>query len=208
MTTEKHITTADIAGMERFYRQALFNMLSGFKSAHLIGTISPEGATNLAIFNSVLHIGANPPYMGFILRPTSVERHTYNNLKANRQFTINHVHQDFIQPAHQTSAKYPAEVSEFEVCGFTPQYTNHLRAPYVQESRIKIGLEYVEESLIQVNSTLLIVGKIVEILLPEAILTPDGHLRLDEAGSVAVAGLDTYYAARQVAQLDYARPGQ
>ena len=47
--------------MEDRKRIALINSLSGFKSLNLIGTINNQGQTNLAIFNSVVHIGANPP---------------------------------------------------------------------------------------------------------------------------------------------------
>lgn len=205
---EKRFTYDDIMGMERFYRAAFINTVSGFKSANLIGTINAEGLPNLAIFNSVVHIGANPPYLGFILRPTTVERHTYDNLKANGHYTINHVHQDFVREAHQTSAKYPAEVSEFTACGFTPQFTKTLKAPYVQESLIKIGMEYVEEHLIGLNGTILVIGKIMEILLPEAFVLDTGHVELAKAQSIAVAGLDSYYKAELLTRLAYARPNE
>ncbi len=204
--TEKRISFGEIMGMERYYRQAFINTISGLKSASLIGTINATGQTNLAIFNSVVHIGANPPYLGFVLRPASVERHTYDNIRTIGQYTINHVHQDFVKQAHQTSAKYPADVSEFDACGFTPQYTEALRAPYVVESLFKIGMEFVEELPVQANGTLFIVGKIVEILLPDSALLDDGHINLDEWGVAAVSGLDTYYAVKKIARLAYAKP--
>ncbi len=205
---EKRISLEEIMGMERFYRQAFINTISGFKSANLIGTINNEGVTNLAIFNSVIHIGANPPYLGLILRPASVERHTYDNIKTTRHYSINHVHHDFVKEAHQTSAKYPADVSEFEACGFTPMYSNTLRTPYVQESSVKIGMEFLEEYPIQLNGTILIIGKIMEIILSESVLLESGHINLDDAGSVAVGGLDTYYSTELLSRLSYARPGE
>lgn len=205
---EKNWTYEDIMHLDRFQRAAFINTVSGFKSANLIGTVSPEGVTNLAIFNSVIHIGANPPYLGFILRPTTVERHTYDNIKANGQYTINHVHQNFVNQAHQTSAKYPAAVSEFDACGFTPQYTAAVRAPYVQESLIKIGMEYVEEYPIELNGTLLVIGKIVEVLLPEDAMLETGHVELAKAKSTAVAGLDSYYQPELLTRLSFARPGE
>ncbi len=205
---EKRFTYDDIMGMERFYRTAFINTVSGFKSANLIGTINAKGVPNLAIFNSVVHIGANPPYLGFILRPATVERHTYENLKANGHYTINHVHQDFVRQAHQTSAKYPAEISEFEACGFTPHYTETLRAPYVQESLVKIGMEYAEEHPIALNGTILIIGKVVEILLPKDMIRESGHVELEKAQSTAVAGLDSYYRATLQTRLAHARPNE
>ncbi len=205
---ERSIRFEEIMGMERFYRQALINTISGFRGAHLIGTINPAGQTNLAIFNSVTHIGANPPYLGFILRPTSVERHTYDNIISTGAYTINHVHLDMIPSAHQTSAKYPADVSEFDACRFTPQFSDALSAPYVAESRIKIGMQFVEVLPISLNDTSLIIGRIVEILLPPPALLPTGHINLDEWGSAAVSGLDTYYRTERIARFAYARPNE
>jgi hypothetical protein len=53
----KIIQTADIEKMDRQYRTNLLNALSGYKGAHLVGTVDQEGHTNLALFNSVVHIG-------------------------------------------------------------------------------------------------------------------------------------------------------
>lgn len=77
----KAFTFDEIMRLPSRYRANLINKVSGFKPANLIGTKSKSGQTNLAVFNSVVHIGANPPYLGFILRPTTVERHTYENIK-------------------------------------------------------------------------------------------------------------------------------
>lgn len=49
-----------------------------------MGTVNKIGHTNLAIFNSVIHIGANPPLMGFISRPNSGERHTLENIQETK----------------------------------------------------------------------------------------------------------------------------
>jgi flavin reductase (DIM6/NTAB) family NADH-FMN oxidoreductase RutF len=97
--------------LEKPYRTNFVNSLSGFKSANLIGTISKEGKTNLAIFSSVIHVGANPPLMGFLMRPVSVERHTYNNIKETNYFTINRINKEIFKKAHQTSAKYDKDIS-------------------------------------------------------------------------------------------------
>ena len=80
------ITKEDVLKFEKLYRAAFINSITGFKSASLIGTISSKGNTNLAIFNSVIHVGANPPALGFLMRPVSVERHTYNNIKETGYF--------------------------------------------------------------------------------------------------------------------------
>ena len=120
------------------YRSQMLNSISGIKSASLIGTLSSEGQTNLAVFNSVIHLGSNPPLFGFTLRPTAVERHTYDNILAEKSFTINHIHHNMIAQAHQTAAKYDRGTSEFKAVGLTEEYLEQVKAPFVKESVIKI----------------------------------------------------------------------
>lgn len=202
----KIIQTTDIEKMDRQYRTNLFNALSGYKGAHLVGTLDKEEHTNLALFNSVVHIGANPPLLGFILRPTNVTRHTYENIKDTGYYTINHALIDHFEQAHQTSAKYPEDTSEFEAVGFTPFYGDLHPAPYVDDCLTNIGLEFVEEHTIEANQTILVVGRIIELMLPKRAIGADGHIDLAALGSVAVVGLDTYYKTEKLKRLSYARP--
>ena len=85
----KHIQLDDLNEMSKIYRLNLVNSITGYKSAHLIGSQSLDGKNNVAIFSSVIHLGSNPALIGFILRPTSVPRHTYSNIKATGIFTLN-----------------------------------------------------------------------------------------------------------------------
>jgi flavin reductase (DIM6/NTAB) family NADH-FMN oxidoreductase RutF len=71
-------------------RIATINSLSGFKSATLVGTSSPEHGDNLAVISSIVHLGANPPLMGMILRPPGDDSHTYHNLMSTKVCTFNH----------------------------------------------------------------------------------------------------------------------
>jgi len=79
----------DIQSLNKIFKINLINSCSGFKSANLLGSISEEGVSNVAVFSSVTHLGSNPPTLGFILRPTTVPRDTYKNIKDSGFFTIN-----------------------------------------------------------------------------------------------------------------------
>jgi flavin reductase (DIM6/NTAB) family NADH-FMN oxidoreductase RutF len=201
-----HINSESIEKMESRYRANLFNTISGFKSANLIGTTDNLGNTNLAVFNSVVHVGANPPFLGFILRPTTVERHTYQNIKENGYYTINHIHETFIENAHQTSAKYEKNISEFEACGFEEEYLNEFSVPYVKKSKIKLGLEFEEEHFIKANDTILVVGKVLNAYLEEKLISNDGSVDLTEAGTVAISGLYEYLKPVKLKKFGYAKP--
>lgn len=196
----------DIIELEKNFRTNFVNALSGFKSANLIGTISNHQKTNLAIFSSVIHVGANPPAMAILIRTATVERNTYSNIKENGYFTVNHIHKDFFRKAHQTSARYPRDVSEFDECGLTPEFSDTLPAPYVKESIIKIGLKCVEEHVIQFNQTVFIVGEILEVHLDKSLIQKDGYIDIEKAQTLTVSGLDSYHTTQRLTRLTYAKP--
>ena len=89
------------------------NSLSGFKSANVIGTADAQGVHNLSVVSSVVHLGSSPPKWGWCCAP-GADAHTYKNIMATGQCTFNHVGAAWFQQAHQCSARYPADVSEFE----------------------------------------------------------------------------------------------
>jgi flavin reductase (DIM6/NTAB) family NADH-FMN oxidoreductase RutF len=201
-----HLTKTDIENTNRVRRLNLINGISGVKSANLIGTRSSVTGSNLAIFSSVVHLGSDPAMLGFIVRPVSdVPRNTYENICETGYFTINHVHESFIDKAHYTSAKFDADVSEFERCGLTEEYLYDFTAPFVKESRLKIGLKRVEEIDIKSNGSKLIVGEIQELILPEDCLDDKGYVRLDRLFDVGIGGLNSYYSLRRMKTLPYAR---
>ena len=132
----------DIQTMDQRQRTRLVNSLAGYKSANLIGTRDRQGQENLAIVSSVIHLGSHPPLFGFIVRPRKSRRHTLENILDTKHFTINAVGVDFVQKAHQTSARYPKQISEFEAVGLTPYYDDAFPAPFVLESNLKMGFQF------------------------------------------------------------------
>lgn len=202
----KRYTHEDLLKLEKFFRINLINSISGYKSANLIGTKSIEGISNVAIFSSVTHLGSNPPLLGFVCRPIPDTRQTYPNLKATGFYTINHVTKEIHARAHQTSARYPSEVSEFDTCNLTEEFIDDFPAPFVKESPIKIGLSFVEEHHIKANDTLLVVGKVEKLILPKALIEATGHLDIDAAETVTIGGLDTYFETQKLGRFAYAKP--
>lgn len=201
-----HFTHQQIADLEERKRIAMINSLSGFKSLNLIGTINKEGQTNLAIFNSVMHIGANPALMGFISRPDSVERHTLENIKQTGYYTINHVNKDIFEKAHQTSARYQREQSEFDAAGLNIDYKNNFAAPFVQESNIQMGLIFKEIVSIKSNDTQLIVGEVVDLYFPGEIWEETGIIDIEKAGTITGSSLDGYHTTQLIKRMKYAKP--
>ncbi len=201
-----HFNTDDFSQMHHLYRINLINSCSGYKSANLIGTKSVNGITNLAIFSSVTHIGSNPALLGFFLRPTTVIRNTYNNIKETGVFTINHVNESILEDAHHTSAKYDSDISEFEMTNLTEQYKDSFSAPFVKDAPIQLAMTYVEEYDIKSNNTILLIGQIKDLYIKDNLLQNDGFINLSEANVAAINGLDGYTIPKLKNRFDYQRP--
>jgi flavin reductase (DIM6/NTAB) family NADH-FMN oxidoreductase RutF len=201
-----HITPQSLSEMNRIDRLNLINSLSGIKPANLIGTVNGNGTENLAIFSSVVHLGSNPALFGFILRPRGeVRRHTHENILSTEVYTINFVHTPFVKQAHFTSIKAKSNDSEFALSGLTPEYIEHFRAPFVQESTVKLGMKFLEEIPIKANGTSLIIGQVEHILIPDHVVVNGGHIDLGTLEIAGISGLNTYYSLTKIAHLPYVR---
>lgn len=183
-----------------------FSTLEGMRSPVLIGTRSAGGVDNLAVFNSLTHIGARPPLLAFVLRPLTVERHTYDNLKASGFYTVNHVTTGFLQAAHDTSAKFECGVSEFERVGLTPLDATGGAAPYVAESPVSMLLEFREEHHVSANDTVIVVGAVREIRVPTSLAEASREVDWAAQQAVVVSGLYRYYSVAFRQNLGYVRP--
>lgn len=199
-------TREDIDNLNKIFRINLINSCSGYKSANLLGSISKEGITNVAVFSSVTHLGSNPPTLGFILRPTTVPRNTYQNIKDTGVFTINHIFEDILEDAHHTSAKYPDEISEFDVTDLEIEYKENCIAPFVKGSPVQMKMRFKEEYLIKTNDVLHIIAEIEELFINDQILETDGFINLSKGKVAAINGLDAYAVAKENTRFSYQRP--
>jgi flavin reductase (DIM6/NTAB) family NADH-FMN oxidoreductase RutF len=140
-----------------------------------------------------------------IMRPHTVTRDTLSNIKQQGFYTLNHVSTEWVDKAHQTSARYAPEESEFDAVGLTPQFSESFSAPYVQESEIKMGLK-VAQHFTLLNDTEMVIGEIQELFIPESIIDDDGYANIEQAGSACISGLDSYHSTTRIAQFSYAKP--
>lgn len=199
-------TQEDIKKLNHIYKINLINSISGFKSANLIATKSNTGISNVGVFSSVIHLGSEPPLFGFILRPTTVKRDTYNNIKSTKYYTINHITDAIAVDAHHTSASYDEFTSEFDKTDLKEAYLNNFYAPFVEQSPVKLALKYVNEYPIIENGTIMIVGELIEFHVPNEIIQKDGFIDLCKANVVAINSLDGYAKVNMPKRFAYQRP--
>ena len=201
-----YLTKEQIKQTSRIKRLNIINSITGIKPANLIGSISDNGLSNLAIFSSIVHLGSNPALLGFILRPQhEVRRDTYDNIMQTKYYTINHIPSDYIKNAHYTSAKFDREDSEFERCKLTEEYLFDFDAPFVKESRVKIGLKLEEMLHIELNKCIMVIGSIHHLWVDNVAVEDDGQINLELLDDVGIGGLNSYYNLKRIAQFPYAR---
>ena len=201
-------TKEDITNLDRVARLKIINSVTGIKPANLLGTISDDGQSNLAIFSSIVHLGSNPALLGFVARPSTAEvGHTYRNIKSNGCYTINHIHPEFIEKAHFTSAKFDEDVSEFNRCDLTEEYHNNFLAPFVKESNFKMGMRFREAIDIKLNGTVMIIGEIEYLIMPDNAII-NGDINLEASNGVGISGLNSYYSLKKIGSFPYARVDQ
>jgi flavin reductase (DIM6/NTAB) family NADH-FMN oxidoreductase RutF len=201
----KSFSVEQIKLMDRFTRTHFINTLSGFKSVSLIGTINKLGQTNLAIFSNLVHIGADPALIGFVNRPMEAAPHTLANIQETEFYTVNHIHSGIFEKSHQTSAKYPEHISEFEAVGLKPLFRPGISAPFVEESKVQYVLKLEEVIPIKLNGTFLVVGSLQQVFIPAEIMDEDGYLSIEKANSLCSLGINGYYETKLLEKLPYAK---
>lgn len=201
-----HISAIALAQMEERFRTTMINSLPGYKCLQLVSTISENGHSNLSIFNSIFHVGASPALLGMVFRPNSKDHDTLKNIKRTGNYTFNNVSENFYQKAHQTSARYPSGCSEFVECGLTEFFIPEFESPFVAESTIKIAMELKEIIPLQINSTTIVIGEVVHVILNENLIGTEGYVDHQKAQTITVSGLDSYFSTLPIQRLAYAKP--
>jgi flavin reductase (DIM6/NTAB) family NADH-FMN oxidoreductase RutF len=203
---QKHIDFEAIMAMDKQERVNFINSIGGFKSVCLIGTQNESGQSNLAIIDSLMHIGSNPPLFSIIFRPGVVERHTMENILEAKFYTVNHINENIYKKAHQTSARYPRDISEFGAVQLQPEFKNNFFAPFVKESHVQFAMEFKEKIDIKLNNTVMILGEVKAVYFPENCLHVDGFLDIEKCNSITCSGLDSYHKTTKLDRLSYAKP--
>lgn len=191
---------------ERFYRANVLSSLSGCKPAMLVGTINDAGICNLALFQNIVHLGANPALIGLINRPETATPHTLQNIRNQGYFSLNAVTKTLIAKAHQTSAKYAEDIDEFEATGLAKNFIDGCDIPFVEKSPVQVLLALKEIIPITHNQTFLIIGEVKSFRIQDGLVAEDGFVNLTKAGVVCTIGLDAYASPTMENRFAYAKP--
>ncbi|MDF1673725.1 MAG: DUF2452 domain-containing protein [Vicingaceae bacterium] len=198
-------TQQKIENWDKVFRLKMINSITGYKGVNLIGTQSNEGILNLGLFSSVFHISSNPALIGIMIRPHTVPRHTLENIRLTKEFTINQVQAKFVKQAHFASANWDKEESEFDQCNFKAEFVDGISAPFVSECDLKFACRLEEELHLKSYNSILLVGSIIYGDVSDECINDDGQLDLEKINSVCVTGLNQYSFPKKLKYLPYAR---
>jgi flavin reductase (DIM6/NTAB) family NADH-FMN oxidoreductase RutF len=194
------------ANLPERWRAQLINSASGFKPLVLLATRNSLEIDNLAVFSQLIHLGANPPLLGVLFRPDSVPRHTLENLQTQGMATVNAVRYEDRHAAHQTSARYAAEVSEFDAVGLKREFRPEWPLPFVHGCPVQWAVRLQTLMPIAANGTQLAVLEVVHLFVAEVGIQGDGYVDLAALDVATVNGLDAYHRAGSLDRLPYAKP--
>ena len=199
-----HLDSKEINKLDKFYRANLINSIIGIKQASLVGTLSKNKISNVAIFSSIVHLGSNPALIGLFTRPVTIPpKQTLNNILEMKDYTINHLNNTINIRGHSTSYKFEKNESEFIECMLREKYIKNFNAPFVEESNISFGLSYIRHQKIKENGVVFIIGSLKHILLNNKNISKNGEIDLSSLDSIGVSGNNTYYQLNKSQTLKY-----
>ena len=194
----------DFSSLDKHYRANLINSVIGVKQASLIGTVSKNSISNLALISSTGHLGSNPPLVAIFSRPQGdTPKQTLNKINENEDYSINHVNKSIINRAHSCSFKFTAEESEFTECNLSEEFIVDCKAPIVKESNVSFAVRYQRHLPIQENGVIMVIGKIKSVFVNKGVIQDNGEVDFNHSSSIGVAGNNTYYGVDKIESLKY-----
>jgi flavin reductase (DIM6/NTAB) family NADH-FMN oxidoreductase RutF len=110
-----------------------------------VSTLSASGQPNLAPFSFFNAMCVDPPLLGFapgLRQPKQVDvshgevKDTLRNIRETKEFVVNVVTCELLQPMNVTSGEYDPSVNEFELAKVTPSPSRLVRPARVAESPV------------------------------------------------------------------------
>lgn len=201
--SERHSWNASLwSNWDQMYRGQFFNSLYGARSVALL--CSQGEVWNAAPVSQIIHVGANPPRVGVLMRPNSAKHQSQSNLFREPWASLHFMPEDHAHRVHQASAAYTDHDSELAILGWDFHPWEDYPAILLKDACLSLCLE-VNEVLALQNGTALYVFDIHAI---ESQGTPDslGHWPITE-NILHSQGLDYYgHAVMTHGPLPYARP--
>jgi flavin reductase (DIM6/NTAB) family NADH-FMN oxidoreductase RutF len=179
-----------------------------------VSTLSASGQPNLAPFSFFNAVCIDPPLLAFApgLRqpkqtnsPHGEPKDTLRNVRETKEFVVNIVTFDLLQPMNVTSGEYDSSINEFELAKVTPAPSQLVRPARVAESPVSFEckLHQILDFSPAPTSSSLVIGEVV------AIHVDDAHIKngkLDRNSLDLIGRMGGIQYTRTTNRVELARP--
>ncbi|WP_405111313.1 flavin reductase family protein [Paenibacillus sp. FSL K6-1217] len=133
-----------------------------------VTTLGDEGVLNGAPFSYFNIVSSNPPMISVSIQHAGGQsKDTARNIKHTKEFVVHIVDQQNVGQVNMTAAPLPPDQSEVSLAGLTPVDSLHIGVPGIKEAKVR--MECVLEHCLELPNNDLIIGRIVQFHLDEAI---------------------------------------
>jgi flavin reductase (DIM6/NTAB) family NADH-FMN oxidoreductase RutF len=172
-----------------------------------ISTVGENGVFNLSPFSFFNGVCAEPPILSVSFsRRDGKKKDTLQNIESSGQFVVSVVTEPLAKAMNESSAPFPADISEFEKVGLTPLPAEKVRAPLLKES--PINMECVLYRLIEVGTpprgSTLVLGEIVRYHIREEVMVKN-KIDFKKLSAVGRMGGEFYTKTTDVFKLNRPR---
>ncbi|MFP4078633.1 MAG: flavin reductase family protein [Candidatus Izemoplasmataceae bacterium] len=105
----------------------------------LVTTLGENQVMNGAPYSYFNLVSTRPPMVSVsISRREGAFKDTTKHIKATKVFTVNMVDEDNVESVHKTAKALPADESELEHFGLTPNTSAYIKAPGIDEAKVRL----------------------------------------------------------------------
>jgi len=144
---------------------------------------SDQGVLNGSPFSYFNVVSSEPPLLSISIRKEGlVLKDTARNILSLKEFVVHIVSGNYLDAVNQSSAPYPAHVSEIEVVGLSPIKSQKIQVEGIQEAKIRF--ECILEKAVELEGSTLIIGRVVMAHFDESVYE-NGHINLTQLDPIS-----------------------
>ena len=148
-----------------------------------VTSMSEDGIINGAPFSYFSIVSAEPPLISIsIQHDQGKQKDTARNIIANKQFVVHTVDEANVEKVNRTAARLAPHESELELAQLTETPSTIVDVPGVMEARIR--LECVLERVVPLDSSDLIIGRVVHYHIDDSVYE-DGRVNTEKLAAVS-----------------------
>ncbi|ETT48478.1 MULTISPECIES: flavin reductase family protein [unclassified Paenibacillus] len=165
-----------------------------------VTTLSEDGILNGAPFSYFNIVSSNPPMISVSIQHAGGQsKDTARNIKQMKEFVVHIVDQQNVGQVNMTATPLPPDQSEVTLAGMTPVDSLRIKVPGVQEAKVR--MECVLEHSLELPNNDLMIGRIVQFHLDEAIYE-QGRINPVALGAVSRLAGNSYAGIGEIFEIE------